>query len=77
MVLIFNDHSYLITVCDKELIKVWSLNLNSEVGMVREHGDLKKCKIEQLHEWPDYNERKFATVGSDQVIRVFSVEQMK
>lgn len=55
--LLFRDHSYLITVGDKDLIKVWSLNLNSEIGMIREHEELKKCKILELYEWPNLDER--------------------
>lgn len=39
---LFKDHSYLLTVSDKEVITVWNLSLNSEEGKIRDHSEMKK-----------------------------------
>lgn len=33
--------------------------------MIKEHEDLKKVTIIEMYEWPETDERKFATIGSD------------
>jgi hypothetical protein len=60
-VILFRDHSYLITVSDKEVITVWSLHLSSEEGKIRDHSELKKIRMTNIVEWVNSNERQFAT----------------
>ncbi|CAD8175263.1 unnamed protein product [Paramecium pentaurelia] len=76
-VVLFKDHSYLITVSDKEVITVWNLNLNSEEGKIRDHSEMKKIRILKVYEWADSYEKKFGTLATDQMIRIFSIEEMR
>lgn len=57
LVFLFKDNSYLLTVGDKDIIKVWSLTMNSEVGTIHDHNELKKSEILNMYEWPDMNEK--------------------
>ncbi|KAM3132751.1 hypothetical protein pb186bvf_015179 [Paramecium bursaria] len=77
IVFLFKDNSYLLTVGDKDIIKVWSLTMNSEVGTIHDHNELKKAEILNVYEWPDQNEKQFMTQGKDNILRIFSVETMK
>ncbi|CAD8179850.1 unnamed protein product [Paramecium octaurelia] len=76
-VVLFKDHSYLITVSDKEIITVWNLNMNSQEGQIRDHSEMKKIKILKVYEWADSYEKKLGTLASDQMIRIFSLEEMR
>lgn len=44
-VVLFKDHSYLLTGSDKEVITVWNLSLNSEEGKIRDHNEMKKHRL--------------------------------
>ena len=64
-VTLFRDHSYLVTVSEKEVITVWSLHLSSEEGKIRDHSELKKIRMTNIVEWANSSERQFATQATD------------
>lgn len=35
--------------------------MNSEVGTIHDHNDLKKAEVLNIYEWPDMNEKQFMT----------------
>lgn len=57
MVVLLTDATKLLTLNEKDIIKVWDIQMNSEVGQIRDHMNLKNGNVLFFKEWryPDHN----------------------
>jgi hypothetical protein len=69
--------SYLITVDLRNTIKVWSVSLNSEVGVIRELEELINFEIQRVAEWRLVSDEKlFFIMGHTNYIKVYNAAQL-